>query len=211
MKVSDYEGGIEAWKVKLAISRAKKLGFKRHDLEDVVQEMVLLALGFVYERSRSNGLSEEQAMSGLFDRRLMDLRKKRTRQASRIEDVPPDERPDYKASYLDRDVDVRIAMQSLGQRQQRICQALFENRTYAEIMANEELNNHELNLELQAIQSCFITAGLTDYLPSRDFSGGDSAGGVLGTGGVVHDADGLVDPVAAPATQDDIFGQAASA
>jgi len=195
MKVSDYEGGIEAWKVKLALSRAKKLGFKRHDLEDAVQEMVILALGFVFEPSRSNGLSEEQALSGLFDRRLIDMRKKRTRQANRIEDVPTDERPDHKASYLDRDVDVRMAMQYLGQRQQRICRALFENRTHAEIMADEKMNNYELNLELQTIQSCFITAGLTDYLPPCDSAGGGSSGGVLGTSGVVDDSDGVVDPV----------------
>jgi hypothetical protein len=55
-------------KLNLIKSRARLLGFRRHDLEDAVQEVMLAVLEFEYAPEKSNGATETTALTTVIDR-----------------------------------------------------------------------------------------------------------------------------------------------
>lgn len=60
-------------KLNLIKSRARLMGFRRHDLEDAVQEVVLTVLEFEYDVEKSNGATETTALTAVIDRKLVSL------------------------------------------------------------------------------------------------------------------------------------------
>jgi hypothetical protein len=66
-----HDGIVEAWKIELIASRAKRLGIRRHDLEDAQREIVLDILSFRFDEAKANGACERTALTSLIDRRLM--------------------------------------------------------------------------------------------------------------------------------------------
>ena len=57
-------------KLNLIKSRARLQGFRRHSLEDAVQEVALVVLEFEYDAEKSNGATETTALVTVIDRRL---------------------------------------------------------------------------------------------------------------------------------------------
>ena len=80
-----YEGVIDDWKVELFRMCAKRLGIRRHDLEDVQQEIVLDVLDFRFDAAKSNGACERTALTSLIDRRLMTMLRGKRRYSRRQE------------------------------------------------------------------------------------------------------------------------------
>lgn len=81
MKVSDYEGAVDLWKAQLVIGMCKGFGFKGADLEDAVQDMMIVVLGFRYDAAKANGRNERAALNGLLRRKLANMyRAERNRQ-----------------------------------------------------------------------------------------------------------------------------------
>lgn len=72
-------------KLNLIKSRARHMGFRRHDLEDAVQEVMLAVLEFEYEPGKPNGGSESTALTTIIDRKLLDLKRSKRRYAGLIE------------------------------------------------------------------------------------------------------------------------------
>ena len=62
-------------KLNLVKSRARIMGFRRHDLEDAVQEVTLAVLEFVYDEEKSNGATESTALTTVIDRKLVSLKR----------------------------------------------------------------------------------------------------------------------------------------
>ena len=62
-------------KLNLIKTRARLMGFRRHDLEDAVQEVMLSVLEFVYDFEKSNGATEATALTTVIDRKLIDLKR----------------------------------------------------------------------------------------------------------------------------------------
>ena len=60
-------------KLNLIKTRARLMGFRRHDLEDAVQEVMLEVLEFKYEPEKSNGATETTALTTVIDRKLVSL------------------------------------------------------------------------------------------------------------------------------------------
>jgi len=74
-----YAGVIEGWKVSLVRQRARLMGFRSHEMDDVLQELALPILRFRYRPERSNGATEKTALCALIDRQLKALVRKQTR------------------------------------------------------------------------------------------------------------------------------------
>lgn len=72
-------------KLNLIKSRARILGFRRHDLEDAVQEVMLSVLEFKFDQEKSNGATEATALTTIIDRRLKLLKRASRRYAGLIE------------------------------------------------------------------------------------------------------------------------------
>ena len=62
-------------KLELVRSRARIMGFRRHDLEDAVQEVMLSVLEFEYDVEKSNGATETTALTTVIDRKLVSLKR----------------------------------------------------------------------------------------------------------------------------------------
>jgi DNA-directed RNA polymerase specialized sigma24 family protein len=60
-------------KLCLIKSRARLMGFRRHDLEDAVQEVMITLLEFEYDIEKSNGATETTALTAVIDRKLVSL------------------------------------------------------------------------------------------------------------------------------------------
>ncbi len=72
---NNYASVIEKWKVDLIVSRARRLGFRRQDLDDAQQQIVVELLSFEFDPTRSNGATEETAVTALIDHQLLSLRR----------------------------------------------------------------------------------------------------------------------------------------
>lgn len=72
-------------KLELIKGRARIMGFRRHDLEDAVQEAVLAVLEFEYVPEKSNGATETTALITVIDRKLVSLKRANRRYAGLIE------------------------------------------------------------------------------------------------------------------------------
>lgn len=212
MNASDYAGAVEAWKIKLAINLARRMGFKRHDLEDAVQELAIASLKFQYDPQRAQGLCEEQSLAGLFERRLKDLRRKAGRARRGLEDTHVEDRPDHKDRDPDRDVDVRLALARLGKRERAICEALSNGRTVQEIAESLGCGWATLARQIALLREHLQSHGLENYLPpirpSSDVASGGIDKGVLGSISPVNNLDCFVDAEAPPATEDDFLRRA---
>jgi DNA-directed RNA polymerase specialized sigma24 family protein len=72
-------------KLNLIKSRARLLGFRRHDLEDAVQEVAMIVLEFEYDAEKSNGATETTALITVIDRRLQLLKRSKRRYADLLD------------------------------------------------------------------------------------------------------------------------------
>lgn len=72
-------------KLDLVKSRARIMGFRRHDLEDAVQEVMLSVLEFEYDVEKSNGATETTALTTVIDRKLISLKRVNRRRAKILE------------------------------------------------------------------------------------------------------------------------------
>jgi RNA polymerase sigma factor (sigma-70 family) len=72
-------------KLNLIKSRARLMRFRRHDLEDAVQEVMLAVLEFEYEPEKPNGGSEATALTTIIDRKLVSLKRTRRRYAGLLD------------------------------------------------------------------------------------------------------------------------------
>jgi hypothetical protein len=72
---NDYGEVVEKWKVALILRRAIRMGFRRHDLEDVQQQVVVELLAFTFDPAKSNGASETTVITALIDNTLKTIRR----------------------------------------------------------------------------------------------------------------------------------------
>ena len=72
-------------KLDLVKSRARIMGFRRHDLEDAVQEVMLSVLEFQYDPEQPNGGTETTALITVIDRRLLILKRAKRRYAGLVD------------------------------------------------------------------------------------------------------------------------------
>jgi integrase len=97
-----YDSVIDKSKLAWINSRARRMGFRRQDLDDVQQQVSIALLQFTFDPSKSNGASERTAITAVIDRQLRKIRRTRTRHVDRLgcsEDLPTD----LQDNAIDRD------------------------------------------------------------------------------------------------------------
>lgn len=137
-----YDGVVEAWKVTLIRSRARRFGIPRHEWPDIEQEIVLEVMAFRFDAAKAKGAQEATALTALIDNRLkMYLRRANAR--SRAEErnavfaaargavgVPVDETGAASAA-----LDVRRAVAAISPAEQAVCTALSRGASVRQIAA----------------------------------------------------------------------------
>lgn len=190
MNAMDYAGIAEEWKVEMAIRRARRMGFRRHDLEDAVQELLLTIVGFVYDPERAGGRSELQALCGLLDRRLIDMRRTLRRQAKFSEPMPAVEHGVPSADQ-DLSLDMRLLVERMPRADREICKYLGLGFTPLEIAGKTELSAWDVRTRVDALRVKFREYGLEQYLPTKP----NSTPAALGQGASNDLRDNISKPV----------------
>jgi DNA-directed RNA polymerase specialized sigma24 family protein len=168
---NDYGAVIEKWKVDLIVLRARRLGFRRQDLEDAQQQIVVALLAFTFDPQRSNGATEETAVTALIDHQLLALRRARERYASRVSGSDEDLRNDQvlavdcdqaKHSFVASDVETAMAGMSPAARE--VCNSLADGLSLNEISRQMGVGWHTVERQVRSIRQCFEQVGIHDAL-----------------------------------------------
>ncbi len=157
----DYDGMVEDWKVELVVSRARRMGFREDELEDVQQEVVLDVARFRYNASRSNGATEKTALTALIDNRLNTLMRTERRYQSHVEQCASERRESYDPHpQADRIIDTASAVASLLPAERRVCQLLSEGASRHAIARTLGCGWHTVNGMVREIREKFKALGL---------------------------------------------------
>jgi DNA-directed RNA polymerase specialized sigma24 family protein len=157
-----YEGLLAPWKVRLIISRAKRLGFRRHDLEDVQQEVVLEVVAFRFDPAK--GASESTPLTKLIDNRLKAIRRKAARYAARITSVGDAMAMEEASLFCEETVplrlDVMTALASMTGDEIAVCIHLIHGLSVRQIARELGRGWHSVNRIIIGIRERFRTMGL---------------------------------------------------
>ena len=154
-----------------ANARAKRLGVRRHDLEDAQQEIVLDVLHFRFESAKSNGACERTALTSLIDRRLMTMLRTKRRYAQRVRSQPVAMQDDGQEEPFTEPIplqqlviDVRGTVARLSIEERSICRSLAEGDSIAEIARRLGRNWHSINKILVRVRQHFECIGLNGWV-----------------------------------------------
>jgi len=159
MLENDYRGVVADWKVELLVRRAKKMGFRRHDLEDVQQEVILDVMKFEYDPSRSNGASEETALTAVIDKRLKMMVRGRKREQQRMEVIAPRQATEYPPPD-GLALDVNDVTSRLSPDDQAVCRAMSEGECPRQIAVRLGWSWRRVEQAIARIRQHFTAAGL---------------------------------------------------
>ncbi len=168
MHAMQQPSGFEQWKDDLIRIRARRLGFRGHDLEDARQEVALHALSFRYQRSKSNGASEATVLAALADRQLKALLRRRGRYEHHLERLRR-ERAAAAARNGHRQrmeliVDVRDAVAQLTPIEQAVCRGLAHGHSISRIASDLDRAWHTVRRIVVRIRNHFEAIGLSAWL-----------------------------------------------
>ena len=157
----DYGGLVEPWKVDLIIARAKGMGFRCDEIEDVQQELILDVMRFRYEKAKSNGAAETTALIALIDNRLKKLVRARARYRTHLERFrDAAERSWEPATDEERAIDINDVVASLAERERTVCRALAFGLTRNEIARMLGCGWHTVDRIIGRIRLRFEECGL---------------------------------------------------
>ena len=177
MQENDYGSLIERWKVDLIRAKARRFGFRRDELPDIEQMLVLELLSVTYAPAQPDGASERTFITTIIDRRLTNIRRDRRRHCRRTS---------YEARSLDSDtvvaeeaglqvhhapdpglcLDLEQAVMGLTLPERAICQALSEGRSQTDIARGLGCNRSTICRRVASIADKLRRWGLDAYFPN---------------------------------------------
>ncbi len=161
----NYDGLVEPWKVELIISRAKCMGFRRDEIDDVQQELILDVMNFRYDVAKSNGATETTALIALIDNRLKKLVRAQSRYRARIDQLREEAEHSYEPMTADeRAIDMRDAIAALPPRERDVCRALADGCSRHEIARQLGCGWHTVDRLIRRIRDHFQKIGLDGWV-----------------------------------------------
>jgi len=159
MKRFCYDGVLERWKVKLALQRARRMGFRDDELDDVIQELVLKLLTVKYDAERADGAKEKTVLTAVIDRQLAKMRRAETRRQDWEQEVALSGDESYDNSDLLRRWDVETVVGMLDERQQRVCDLLSQRHSKSTIARELGCGWHRIDEIIRDIRLKFKQHG----------------------------------------------------
>ncbi len=159
-------------KLNLIKSRARLMGFRRHDREDAVQEVMLAVLEFEYEPGKPNGGSESTAITTIIDRKLIDLKRAKRCYARLIDQTTDHLSAEYQGCNdgpfeVDRSGEERVAgaeietvIGGLDAESQQVARLLMDGLTQNAIAEQLGMGWQRVARLVAAIRECLEAAGL---------------------------------------------------
>jgi RNA polymerase sigma factor (sigma-70 family) len=154
---------IHTWKLALVRQRAKQLGLHGSDLDDAQQEIALDVLAFQYQPDRSNGATEQTALTAFIDGRLKTMLRSKRRYQHHLDQLKQFVTQDAESIDAMR-VDVHLAIAQLPERERTLCLALSRNENLREIAERWGCSWHTVARCLARVRRHFLALGLDDWL-----------------------------------------------
>lgn len=147
-RFASYNGVVEKWKIRLAVSKIRAFKLPKSEWEDALQEIAVAIHEFEFDPAKSNGAKESTAICGLITNLLRNMIRSRLRDQRKTKDyaltlslemdpetgeaVDPREQPDAffssdfaavlaQMTQQEREVCVRRAR---GESQRQVCRAM---------------------------------------------------------------------------------------
>lgn len=171
MSENNYQGALEPWKAEVITERAKRLGFRRHDLEDAQQHVVLKLLTCQFDLTALEKASEKTAFTRIVDNLLITLRRSELRGRARLERYATENGITEETSggfeQLDLANDVAGAMSQLSPLDRQICESLANGDDVKAIAERLNVKWHTVRDHIQRLRLLFKRLGL-DPAGERD-------------------------------------------
>ena len=164
MQMPDYNGVIETWKVDLITQRAQALGFRRDELPDVLQEVVLTLLEFQYNPQHAGGASEQTVLTNVIDKQLLKMKRSAKRYQMHVERFGQDATEFSPDEVNPCPMDVADAVATLTPKQQAVCQALADGLSTAQIADKWGCGWHTVERIKRRIHQRFEEMGLEGWI-----------------------------------------------
>jgi hypothetical protein len=172
---NDYGQLVEEWKVDLILDRARRKGFRSHELEDVQQDVIQAVMDFRFEPEKSNGATENTALTALIDKQLTFVQRgrarhhkhhERFRELMGVRDGQPiqDIMVDSQERAVSLMLDLREAVARLTPQEQDICAALFRGENRFNIAKALGVSRYELDRIIERIREQFQARGLDAWV-----------------------------------------------
>ena len=174
MSENNYSSLLPKWKVKLINRRALRMGFRRDELDDALQQIVPHVTHFVFDPTKSNGACEQTVLVALIDQQLKTMVRTRSRYRGHVERL----RQDRSVMATNAEVptaaicpeqyemvlDVQLTVAALPPRERAICTALSEGRSLAQIAQALGCDWHTVRRAVQDIRTRFQAIGLEGWM-----------------------------------------------
>jgi RNA polymerase sigma factor (sigma-70 family) len=161
MKIKNYGGLVESWKLNLIIRRAKSMRFSPDEIEDVLQELFFKVIAFNYEIAKSNGASEKTAFIKMINNHIRTLVRRKIRYQSRLDQLKEESIDSYDPTAINESaLDVRSVVESLPDNERNICQALGAGFSINEIANEFALEWHKVKRIVNRVRERFEECGL---------------------------------------------------
>ena len=153
-------------KLELIRSRALRLGIRRHDLQDAIQEAMLELLEFSPDSEKANGASESTILIAVIDRRLMKWLRSRKRYRNMVERcgamLPSEEEllTDSHVGASNTTMDVANVLANLSEFEQCVAQMLAEGHSPYAIADELGVGRRAVNAAVEVIREHLSEAGL---------------------------------------------------
>lgn len=157
-----YDGVLEKWKLRLICRRARRMGFRGFDLDDVQQQVVLALLDFQFDAAKSNGASEMTAITAVIDRQLAMIRRSESRARQRLEIAKDGYEEGYEAADVALSLDVESVVQSLPELDRQICRGLSLGHSVNQLADSLGVGWHAVRNRVDAIRRHFEEHGLPE-------------------------------------------------
>jgi DNA-directed RNA polymerase specialized sigma24 family protein len=157
-----YDGLLEPWKVRLIVSRARRLGFCRHDLEDAQQEVILAVMAFAFDPAK--GAAESTALTAVIDNQLKALRRKAARYDARITSIGDAAALEKACPVYEENLPIRLdlltVMTRLTSEELDMCLRLIQGQSIGQIARELHRGWHTVNRAIRRIRERFVFMGL---------------------------------------------------
>ena len=164
MEMPNYDGIIEKWKVNLIIHRAKRCGFRPHEIPDALQEAVLVVLEFQYDPDHANGATERTALVPIIDNRLRKMKRAAARYRMHLERFGQDATEFSRDEVDPRVMDVASAIADLSPREQEVCRGLADGLSVAQMAKQMGCGWHTINRIIRRLRERFEELGLEGWM-----------------------------------------------
>ena len=170
---NDYDDLIAKWKVDLIGMRARYFGFSRDDVPDLQQVIISQLLQLKFAPDKPNGAAEKTFIITVIDRQLLKIKRNRKREVRRanyetrsLDDLNLTENafstlqnPDA----LDLRLDIGSALPGLTALERRICKALSQGGSQAEIARSTGRSKATISGDVKKLREKFRQWGLGAY------------------------------------------------